>query len=624
MVPNWAPEEPYMTNDSCWSQQTITQQQKQSAYSNDIPSHLSILSDSQSAHNSNVDSSTLTRDNAFKFGLGSPYGTYPPTQQYLDPNSQLVTGSLIHGPISPNQESDNEHDWDKVSATTSCANSPIRSHGSPRSDASWQIIDTPPESFDSPQSQTDHIHIFHSTLPGLFSPKLPKGRQRQLSSQEKKEALEVRKAGACWACHLSKIKCSPCSPGSPCQQCARLAGKRRFCWVPCFNDPLESLKPMFAPDYLNSGFTQPKVELFINQNVAHWGSQEIIVQMYWVLNDEWRPIQAGAVSLQLSDESELAFTYGTNKPTNQSFRRESVPLGIPLDSMCDMEKQCTTLVQETVMESPNHYVDIAYNTRDIDRLPERLLGIISNFYLAGLAAGDECETLRQALEVHVVETILGRTLSLDQHSLQQVERHSGRRYPPRSASRCLQRQVKLAFYKVQQDRILKVLENWGFMMWTGRKDTPLDKRWATSFTILLTLILVINKTLEAAYRFCESQINYHNANPIRERAKLHELVRLTEKELFERFKEIFHSSFKTTKGGKRSCNPIRDNTNAFRDKPVSDRVQRLVLELKNVMHDYGAKIREHKNGKGNATLHEQRYTNPGQLASIFLADFLDH
>ena len=96
-----------------------------------------------------------------------------------------------------------------------------------------------------------------------------------------------------------------------------------------------------------------------------------------------------------------------------------------------------------------------------------------------------------ALEIHVVETILERSLILDDNSMRQVERLLGERFPPKSASRCLQKQMKLAFYEVQQKRIFKVLETWGSLMWTSNKNTAIDKKWSTSFSVLLALILVM-------------------------------------------------------------------------------------------------------------------------------------
>ncbi|KAL3417738.1 hypothetical protein PVAG01_10748 [Phlyctema vagabunda] len=95
-------------------------------------------------------------------------------------------------------------------------------------------------------SAEHHSHIF-SVRSGIEKPKPTRGRMRPLTVKGKREALEVRNAGACWACHLSKVKCSPCSSGSPCEQCSRLHGKRRFCHLPCFNDPIDALNIFLIP-----------------------------------------------------------------------------------------------------------------------------------------------------------------------------------------------------------------------------------------------------------------------------------------------------------------------------------------------------------------------------------------
>jgi hypothetical protein len=102
----------------------------------------------------------------------------------------------------------------------------------------------------------------------------------------------------------------------------------------------------------------------------------------------------------------------------------------------------------------------------------------------------KCEMLRQALEIHVTSTILERSLILDESSLNQVENYLQQKYYRRSTARLAQRQIKLAFYEIQRNRISKVLEDWGKEMWTSNKHTPPEKKWATSFSILVTLILV--------------------------------------------------------------------------------------------------------------------------------------
>jgi hypothetical protein len=120
--------------------------------------------------------------------------------------------------------------------------------------------------------------------------------------------------------------------------------------------------------------------------------------------------------------------------------------------------------------------------------------------------------LRQALEVHVTSTILERSLILDESSLNQVENYLQQKYHRRSAARLAQRQIKLAFYEIQRNRISKVLEEWGKEMWTSNKHTPPEKKWATSFSVLVTLTLVTYVSRFPSHRQAisnPSEINFY-------------------------------------------------------------------------------------------------------------------
>jgi len=99
--------------------------------------------------------------------------------------------------------------------------------------------------------------------------------------------------------------------------------------------------------------------------------------------------------------------------------------------------------------------------------------------------------LRQALEIHITSTILERSLVFDSETINKLENYLEQKFPSKSTARCVQRQVKLAFFEVQRVRIVKVLETWGTMMWTSNKNTTNDKKWAQSFSVLLALILVM-------------------------------------------------------------------------------------------------------------------------------------
>jgi hypothetical protein len=98
--------------------------------------------------------------------------------------------------------------------------------------------------------------------------------------------------------------------------------------------------------------------------------------------------------------------------------------------------------------------------------------------------------------MHITSTILERSLILDGPSLQTISSHLHQTYPTDTAPRCAQRQIKLAFFLLQQRRINRVLKDWGAMMWatkTSSSSAPKDKEWATAFCVFVTLILVMDK-----------------------------------------------------------------------------------------------------------------------------------
>ncbi|KAJ5040480.1 uncharacterized protein L3040_006136 [Drepanopeziza brunnea f. sp. 'multigermtubi'] len=547
---------------------------------------------------------------AFEPIRGTPYQTHIARQEFLDviqPNIQYRGAD----PVSPT--SDNDGSWALMSNP---ASSYTPSHGSPFSQSS------PPSHTPSPPQQEIeiHSHIFNS-IPGPPMAKALRGRKRGLTDVEKKQARDVRDAKACWACHISKTKCSPCSPGRPCEQCARLAGKRRFCLFSCFNDPLESLSTFLVPSYLMGHFTIANVESFVTRNASSWGTQFMCIRMDWGYR---KLLQADVVALALrSSSSEMGFHHQTvSSGSARPFlvRKASPPLGIPFAAMQEMQDSYARYVQDIVQSDVGMYLPTAYVDQQSD-LPRHLLGAVANYYSAGKAAKNECELLRRALEVHVTSVILERSLFLDEESLHKVQDHLQQEYPRRSAPRCAQRQIKLALFLLQQRRIQMVLKEWGSMMWATLPSTTKDKDWAVAFGVFLTLILVMDKTLGAAFYFCEGRIQHHGYQASTEREAFQDLVRLTQQELFDRCKEIFHWKFKTRKGGREACNPIRDGMDAFQGKAktTDHDILRFVTELQKVVGEFESDIRSHKSTDGDL---ESAYTDAGRLACIFLDDFL--
>ncbi|KAG4427971.1 hypothetical protein IFR05_016546 [Cadophora sp. M221] len=495
---------------------------------------------------------------AFEPNRGRTYQTHVARQEFLDAGQPSINYfNLDH--LSPTSENESKS-WALISNPSSSYNG---SHSSPASQNS------PPRHASSPPPQETEIHHSHiyNSIPSPPRVKAARGRQRGLTAAvEKKQARDVREAKACWACRISKTKCSPCSPGKTCEQCARLAEKRRFCLFTCFNDPLEILSMFLVPTYLMGHFTKANVESFVTRNASSWGTQHMLIRMDWGYP---KFLEADVVALALqSSASEMGFFHqtvsnGTARP--QLVRKSSPPLGIPLAAMDEMQNSYSKYIQDIVQSDIASYVPTAYIDQESD-LPTRLLGTVASYYSAGNATNNESELLRRALEMHVTSVILERSLFLDQNSLHKVQDHLGQDYHRRSAPRCAQRQIKLAFFMLQQRRIRLVLKDWGSMIWATNPSATKDKEWAIAFSVFLILILVMDKTLGVAYYFCEGRIKHHGHQASTERELFQDLVRLTQKELFDRCKEIFHWKFKTRKGGKEAYNPIRDGIDAFQGK----------------------------------------------------------
>ena len=138
---------------------------------------------------------------AFEPARGAPYATFRAREEYLHSRQEFPV-VFNPEPVSPmvDEESD---DWEVVN---SYVGSPTV-HDSPKSDGvSWFQVDSSPQSSPSPCQVAGQSHMFSTRVSGSSSPRPPRGRQRALTTKEKREALDVRKAKACWACHLSKIK----------------------------------------------------------------------------------------------------------------------------------------------------------------------------------------------------------------------------------------------------------------------------------------------------------------------------------------------------------------------------------------------------------------------------------
>ncbi|PMD16157.1 hypothetical protein NA56DRAFT_322715 [Hyaloscypha hepaticicola] len=427
---------------------------------------------------------------------------------------------------------------------------------------------------------------------------------------------------ACWTFHPSRSKISACVPGLPCEQCHRIASKLSIRNQPRLKEPLESLAGFLVPRYLNGNFTKANVEKFIAMNATGWGKQSITVGLTWgyqkLLHIELVPLIHPQIEIL---HHHLAVP--SSGVTGQKLvKQNSPPLGILRPDIDDMKYEYRKYIRDIVDGGLFGYLPVAYIDQESD-LPERVLTAVCSYYTAASKKGRHMEILlRDAIEMHITVTILERCLVLDEKSHKDVEELLGERFPKISAPRVAQRQIKLAVFMTQTARIRDVLHGWGRLMSKTASPTHLSRNWPTAICVFLMMVLVIDKVIGAAWYFCEASIVHERRDATEERRQFMKLVSVTQTELFERCKEIFHSRYKTREGGKLSFNPVRDGLDAWNGQVPAyrpDAVKELTRDLQSIVRDFETEIRQHDDGSG---LNE--FTYAGRLACIFLGDLLSH
>lgn len=362
-----------------------------------------------------------------------------------------------------------------------------------------------------------------------------------------------------------------------------------------------------------------------------WGSHNIAVQIVWGCG---RPFEVIVENLFFSNSGspvahvEQAIVDSSGRA--QLVRLECPPLGIPLASaMKDLKQGFRDYLRNFVKTDLSDYAFAAYDEPDSE-VPQRLLEAVCEWYTAGVESGKECLILRQALEIHVTCTMLERSFILDNDSAHRVQTVLNQDFPREAAPKCAQRQMKLALFSLQRQKIEDVLQRWGKMM---HSSASTENKWEIAFCVFVLLTLIMDKTIAAVHTSCESKIQFQGCAEQEEKRLFHELVTLMQREFFERCKEIFHSRFKTRRNGKESCNPIRDDMGAWRGKEKPEfRTVQLIGDVQRVMRDFGigretrpsAQSSKHgeRGGVGQEyDVSENVYANLGRLATIFLRDF---
>jgi hypothetical protein len=94
--------------------------------------------------------------------------------------------------------------------------------------------------------------------------------------------------------------------------------------------------------------------------------------------------------------------------------------------------------------------------------------------------------------MHGTYTILERSLILDEQSLQRAQDALKVKYVSTSSPRYASRQIKVAIFNVQRQRVIAILEQWRKLMWVSSIETTEEEKWGVGFSVLIMIFLAID------------------------------------------------------------------------------------------------------------------------------------
>lgn len=197
--------------------------------------------------------------------------------------------------------------------------------------------------------------------------------------------------------------------------------------------------------------------------------------------------------------------------------------------------------------------------------------------------------------MHISFSILESQFSIHESSVPDVESLLGQELPARTPPVVLQKQLKLVLYVSQEKRIIEVLRGFGSQMWSSSLPKNRGDQWISLFCLMSLLAMAADKIIVAARTQRDARIIFQESYVLQkeEEVSVRNLEQLIRREFFDRCTEIFHWKFKTRKGGKEACNPIRDGFETLQGKGVDSQLESGAMEFVKELQNLAASMGTH-------------------------------
>lgn len=390
-----------------------------------------------------------------------------------------------------------------------------------------------------------------------------KGRKGALSDEVRASALNVRKQGACFCCHIRKVKCDE---QRPCKSCVKFCTQVPYaaCWK------FSEFTTILFPSFLSQHFEKTEMSRFVEDNVASFTLNGVDTPLTVTLSsgDLFRSkLTVKAKFFTPRAPTSEVMQHWHNVPGEHGVEIERIPCApLCLDTAeCDaggslraeLKRKIMSYMEALTEEEgyPAQLNDIIKTTTEV---PMLVLQLVQKY--AQQAPEADASIVRRMLGILVLQHVMTRHLTLTFESIVEMQRI----YPLQLTrhfltSRLLSRQIKQVVEECLKDLVPMLFDDF-----LKRLKSKSRKEWAPCMASFLVfcLLMELTEATSDSFAIAEAEIEMRKRNRAKFiRAKALEVNRQIENMPFRQFAYQFHQIYQTHSqdASAKSFNPLQDN-----------------------------------------------------------------
>lgn len=392
-----------------------------------------------------------------------------------------------------------------------------------------------------------------------------KGRKGALSEEVRASALNVRKQGACFCCHVRKVKCDE---QRPCKNCVKLCTQvpGAACWK------FSEFTTILFPTFLRQHFEKAEMNQFIKDNIASFTINGVDTPCTVTFSSGNHFVTKLTVKAKFftpwtptSDVTQHWGSIVTDTENGVEMERyPCAPIGLDImdndtgGSLRAELKRKIMAYMEGLTGEENYAVQLSDITKATTKVPMQVLQLVQRY--AQQAPESDAAMVRRALGILALQHVMTRHLTLTPQSVAEVQRFCPYQLTgPYVTSRLLGRQIKQVV-----DECLKDLVPMLFDDFLKRLKSKSRKEWTPCVAAFLVFCILMELMEGAADTFAiaENEIEMRTDQLAKAtRALALEANRRIENMPFKQFAYQFHQIYQTHSqdASAKSFNPLHDN-----------------------------------------------------------------